>query len=139
MAIHILQLPKWKYDGTVRTEKDRWIYLFKEGKNTDPENPPEILATEEMRQVMKVMHRFSENERDYLLYQSRRDAILTQNTWLRDIEEAERERDQAVREKEAAVKAAVKAAVEAAVKEKEAAVEAAVKAAVKKGEGKKAD
>ncbi|MCP4109626.1 MAG: hypothetical protein GY749_29585, partial [Desulfobacteraceae bacterium] len=73
-GVHILQLPKWKSDGTVKNEKERWIYLFREGKNTDIENPPEILETEEMRQVMKVLDRFSENERDYFLYQSRLEA-----------------------------------------------------------------
>ncbi|MCP4112424.1 MAG: hypothetical protein GY749_44015, partial [Desulfobacteraceae bacterium] len=83
---------------------------FREGKNTDIENPPEILETEEMRQVMKVLDRFSENERDYFLYQSRLEAILKENTYLSDIEEALRGKEQAQKEKEQAVKQARKKA-----------------------------
>jgi len=95
LAIHILQLPKWKYDGKIHTEKERWLYLFKEGKNADPENPPKVLDTEEMRQAMKVLQRFSENQWDYLLYQSRLDAILTENTLRNQIEAAKKEKAEA--------------------------------------------
>ena len=104
LAIHVLQLPKWQSNGTIKTEKERWVYLFKEGKNVDPDNPPETLNTNEMRQVMKVMHRFSENETDYLLYQSRMDAVLKENTYLSDLEEALKVKEQAVTEKKQAVK-----------------------------------
>ncbi len=63
---------------------------------------PEIAETEEMRQVIKVLNRFSENERDYFLYQSRLETILKENTCLSDIEEALREKEQAQKEKEQA-------------------------------------
>jgi len=118
LAIHIMQLPKWKSDKKIKNEKERWLYLFREGKHIDTENPPEPLDTEEMRQAMKELQRFSENERDYLLYQSRLDAILTHNTWLRDIEEARKEKEQAQKEKEQAQKEK-----EQAQKEKEQALE----------------
>ena len=42
-ALHVLQLPKWKMRKNRTSEKDRWIYLFKEGKNTDVDDPPDIL------------------------------------------------------------------------------------------------
>ena len=42
----------------------------------DVDTPPEVLDTDEMRQAMEVLNRFSENQDDYLLYQSRLDAIL---------------------------------------------------------------
>jgi len=77
------------------TEKDRWLYLFKEGKNVDVDNPPEILNTKEMRQAMDVLRRFSENESDYLLYQSRLDAVLKEKTYLHEREEARKEKEQA--------------------------------------------
>jgi len=84
------------------TEKERWIYLFKEGGNVDLDNPPEILDTKEMRQVMNVLHRFSENKADYLLYQSRLDAVLKENTYLHEIEEAKKGMEQERKEKEEA-------------------------------------
>jgi DNA-binding protein H-NS len=57
-----------------------------------------------MRQVMKVLHRFSENEKDYLLYQSRMDAVLKENTYFSALEEAQAEKEQALKEKEQAIK-----------------------------------
>ena len=80
LAIHILQLPKWEYAGKINKEKERWIYFFKEGKHIDLDNPPDILETKEMRQAMRILQNFSERQRDYLLYQSRLDAILKENT-----------------------------------------------------------
>ena len=103
-------------------EKERWLYLFKEGQNVDMDNPPETLNTDEMRQVMKVLHRFSENETDYLLYQSRLDAVLKENTYISALEEALKEKEQAVKEKEQQVAKAKEQAAkekEQAAKEKE--------------------
>jgi len=104
LAIHILQLPKWESARGIKSEKERWLYLFREGKYTDTDNPPEPLDTEEMRQAMKVLRKFSESETDYLLYQSRLDAVLTYNTWLRDLEDARQEKERAQKEKEQAQK-----------------------------------
>ena len=100
IAIHLLQLPKWQSIDPIASEKERWLYLFKEGQNVDIDNPPETLNTDEMRQVMKVLHRFSENETDYLLYQSRLDAVLKENTYISALEDALKEKEQAVKEKE---------------------------------------
>jgi len=104
LAIHVIQLPKWKHKGKIKNEKDRWIYLFKEGKNTDFENPPEILNTKEMRQVMQVLKDFSENQRNYLLYQSRCEAIMKENSIIGKYEREVKEKKKAVMEKEKAVK-----------------------------------
>jgi hypothetical protein len=89
----VCSIPKWQSKKTIMTEKDRWIYLFKEGRNVDLDNPPETLNTEEMRQVMNVLHRFSENETNYLLYQSRLDAVLKENTYIHELEEARKEKE----------------------------------------------
>jgi len=104
ISIHLLQLPKLQSKKTITTEKERWIYLFKEGKNVDFENPPETLNTMEMRIVMNVLQRFSENEADYLRYQSCLEAVLKENTYLHELEKARKEREQAVKEKEQAIK-----------------------------------
>ena len=93
IAIHLLQLPKWQ-SQQIKTEKERWIYLFKEGKNVDVDAPPEVLHTDEMRQAMEVLNRFSENQDDYLLYQSRLDAILKENTYVNEIARVKREKEQ---------------------------------------------
>ena len=37
-----------------------------------------------MRQAMKTMQNFSKNQKEWLLYQSRLDAILERNTWLQN-------------------------------------------------------
>ncbi|MGE0083275.1 MAG: Rpn family recombination-promoting nuclease/putative transposase [Desulfococcaceae bacterium] len=91
LNIHVLQLPKWKQGDKVRSEKDRWIYFFKEGENIDTDSLPKILDTEEMRQAMKVLQNFSKNQKEWLLYQSRLDAILERNTWLRTIDQTKKE------------------------------------------------
>jgi len=104
LAIHVLQLPKWPHGRTIKNEKERWIYCFKEGKNVDVDNPPEIMNTKEMRQVMKVMHGFSESQKNYLMYQSRLDAIYTRNTIMNSIEEAKKKIQLAEKEKERLLK-----------------------------------
>jgi len=99
IEIHLLQLPKWQ-SQQIKTEKERWIYLFKEGKNVDVDTPPEALNTDEMRQAMEVLNRFSENQENYLLYQSRLDAILLQNTLVSEMAKVKREREQERKAKE---------------------------------------
>ncbi len=95
LAIHLLQLPKWRFTGKINSEKERWIYLFREGKNTDLDNPPTIFNTKEMRQAMETLQRFSENQKNYLLYQSRLEAILEANTMRKYIDKAKKEIEQA--------------------------------------------
>ncbi|MCP4701223.1 MAG: hypothetical protein GY862_30865, partial [Gammaproteobacteria bacterium] len=68
---------------------------------------------------MKVLQRFSENEKDYFLYQSRLNAVLKENTYISELKEAMKEKEQAVKEKKQAMKAEKRA-----VKEKEQAVKA---------------
>jgi predicted transposase/invertase (TIGR01784 family) len=101
--IHLLQLPDWQRREDVDEELDRWMYLFKEGEDLDVDDPPAILRTEEMRQAMQVLQQFSENERAYLLYQSRLEAELVENTWKAEVkrvsEEAAQAKQQAERER----------------------------------------
>ncbi|QTA83291.1 Putative transposase, RpnA-like [Desulfonema limicola] len=149
LAIHVIQLPKWKHEGKIKNEKDRWIYLFKEGKNTDFENPPEILTTKEMRQVMQVLKDFSENQKNFLLYQSRLDAARKENAIIKRYKEKEEELKRIAKEKKEALEGAKKAAKEKekalmdkekALRDKEKALEGkkkAVKDKEKALEGKK--
>ena len=98
-AIHVLQLPKWKKTGkTISSEKDRWLCFFKEGKKLDYNNPPEYFQTEEMRQAMKVLKRFTERERDALLYQHRLHQLTKEQTLVNMAKKAK----QAFKERDAA-------------------------------------
>ena len=107
-AIHVLQLPKWQENSAGHTEKDRWLYFFREGKNTDPDALPGILDTEEMRQAMNTVKDFSEKERNYHLYQSRLAALSDIATWKAELEQAVLAVKEALREKEKAVKDVLK-------------------------------
>ncbi|EDN65847.1 conserved hypothetical protein [Beggiatoa sp. PS] len=103
IKIHLLQLPKWQSDE-VKNEKERWIYLFKEGKNVDVDEPPEVLCTDEMRQAMETLDRFSENEDNYLLYQNRLEATLLENTYISEVARLKKENEQAMQREEQAWK-----------------------------------
>jgi len=105
-AVHLLQLPKWKLSGAGCTEKDRWLYFFREGGNLDADSPPEILDTEEMRYAMAVIKDFSENQKNYLRYQSRLEAEFERNTLYAELEKARKEKEENRKEKEAALKEA---------------------------------
>ena len=121
-AVHVLQLPKWKMRKNRISEKDRWIYLFKEGGNTDVDDPPDILKnSKEMRDAMDVLNDFSENRRNYLLYQSRLEGEMVRQTILKELEKAivEKEKERAEKEKERAEKEKERAEKEKALKEVE--------------------
>ncbi|MCP4352840.1 MAG: Rpn family recombination-promoting nuclease/putative transposase [Desulfobacterales bacterium] len=103
-SINVLQLPKWQMNSSGYLEKDRWLYLFKEGWNVDIENPPEILNTEEMRQVMGILKDFSENQKNYLLYQKRLEAEYLRNTWEAEIEKERKKKEKERKKKDRALK-----------------------------------
>ena len=67
-------------------EIDRWMYLFTKGEEVDVDAPPTILQTEEMKEAIRMLQHFSENEREYLLYQKRLDSMRVEATWLGEIE-----------------------------------------------------
>jgi predicted transposase/invertase (TIGR01784 family) len=100
-VIHVLQLAKWKARKKGISEKDRWIYLFKEGQHLDIDNPPDIIKqSEEMRQVMNILAEFSENQRDFLLYQSRLEGEMVLRTFEKALEKERKEKEEERREKE---------------------------------------
>lgn len=100
MQIHIVQLPKWKWQGMIREELDRWMYLLIHGKELDVENPPEILMVKELLPAMETMKRFSENETDYDLYINRRLALWEANATKRELELEREELEKVKEEKE---------------------------------------
>ena len=121
-AMHVLQLPRWRMRKKRISEKDRWVYFFKEGKNIDVDDPPDILKnSKEMRDAMDVLEEFSENRRNYLLYQSRLEGERVRQTILTELEKAIVARDKAekAREKERAEKEKERAAREKTERERE--------------------
>ncbi len=94
--IHLLQLPKWRLRKQRPDARDRWLYFFKEGKHIDPAHPPVLLQTREMKQAMNVLVDFSEQEKNYLLYEQRLEAERVELTWREMLDQAsadlERER-----------------------------------------------
>ena len=78
--IHLLQLSHFDDNKDICNEAERWLYFFKKAENQDIENLPEVLNTKEMKQAMETLQDFSENQKNYLLYQSRLDAIYERNT-----------------------------------------------------------
>ena len=90
---------------------ERWLYFFKQAEHQDLDNLPDIMKTKEMIQAMETLQDFSENQKNYLLYQSRIDAQLEQNTWKAMMAEKEQEiiakqkkLEEALAEKEKALK-----------------------------------
>ncbi|SLM29462.1 conserved hypothetical protein [Desulfamplus magnetovallimortis] len=91
LNIHLLQLSLFNENKEIHNEKERWLYFFKQAENQDLENLPETMKTKEMIQAMETLQDFSENEKNYLLYQSRINAQLEYNTWKAMIADIEQE------------------------------------------------
>jgi hypothetical protein len=80
------------------------MYLFKEGQHLDIDDPPDIIKqSEEMRQVMNSLSEFSENQRNFLLYQSRLEGEMARLTFERTLEKALKEKEKERKEKETAL------------------------------------
>jgi len=74
LRLDVLQLPLWPGPQAQVEELDRWLCLFRDGEQVDVDAPPGLLQTDEMKEAMTVLQHFSENQRNYLLYQQRREA-----------------------------------------------------------------
>ena len=96
--IDIVQLSEWHLREQAQGDIDRWMYLFKEGEDVDAASPPAILQTDEMKEAIRVLQHFAENEREYLLYQQRLEAERLSITWQNEIARAKQEVKQAKRQ-----------------------------------------
>ncbi|MCI0653848.1 MAG: Rpn family recombination-promoting nuclease/putative transposase [Methylococcaceae bacterium] len=121
-GIWLLELSKFEAES-VENDEQRWLKFFKHGDQLDDENLPIWMNTNEMRQAMTTLKRFSEKERDYHAYQARQNFLRQQRTmqWERDQEhreklEALRQKEEALQREEAALQRE-----EAALREKQAA------------------
>jgi len=104
LAIHVLELSKWKpHDPKfqVLDEEELWYYFFRDGKEWD--TLPSIADTPEMRQAMSVLKQFSERERDYHQYQARQNYLREQWAFQETAEQAQKEKQEALQEKQNAL------------------------------------
>ncbi len=99
-SIHILELNKWEAKEVLSGE-DQWLHFFKDAKHWF--ELPENMNTAEMRQAMAVLERFSEEERQYHLYQARENAIREELTKQALLDEAYQKLDKALEQKQEAL------------------------------------
>jgi len=100
LAIHVLELAKWKPSSELLDKEDQWLCFFQQAKDWD--RLPKALDNPEMRQAMQVLNRFSEKQRHYDLYQARVNAMREQSAKKQLLEKAEQQRQEAERLREEA-------------------------------------
>ncbi|MBF0229846.1 MAG: Rpn family recombination-promoting nuclease/putative transposase [Desulfamplus sp.] len=103
LKIHLLQLSLFDEYKDICNETERWLYFLKQAEHQDINNLPEVLQTKEMIQAMETLQDFSENQKNYLLYQSRIDAQIERNTWELMVREAQQQLKEADKQRQEAL------------------------------------
>jgi len=117
--IHVLELAKWKKEK-LQASPDNWLYLFKEGKHIDADDPPAVLADFPiMEKAMSVLKEFSDQEKNYALYQSQLERELWENTLKFERDQALAREQQAMTEKQQAMTEKQQAIQQAAEREQQ--------------------
>ncbi len=96
-GIWLMELPKFAAER-IETEQQRWFKFFQEGERLDEARLPDWMQTDEMRQAMETLKRFSEKERQYHAYQARQNYLREQSCIQKELEEHRREREKFQRE-----------------------------------------
>ena len=102
-GISLFELSKFAA-GAVETEEQRWLKFFKDGERLDADHLPDRMQTDEMRQAMNTVKRFSEKERAYDAYQARQNYLRMQGSIARHKQELEEALVQERAAREAAVR-----------------------------------
>ncbi|WP_246585340.1 PD-(D/E)XK nuclease family transposase [Thiorhodospira sibirica] len=92
-GIWLLELNKHPIH-TVQTEQHRWLKFFQDGEQLNAEALPTWMDTDEMRQAMSTLKRFSEKDRAYHAYQARQNYLREQRSIQRHLEELQAETEQ---------------------------------------------
>ena len=87
-GISLFELSKFAAHA-VETEEQRWLKFFKDGERLDADHLPDWMQTDEMRQAMNTVKRFSEKERAYDAYQARQNYLRMQGSITRHQQELE--------------------------------------------------
>ncbi|MCB9763305.1 MAG: Rpn family recombination-promoting nuclease/putative transposase [Alphaproteobacteria bacterium] len=101
MAIHVLELPKWRRAGGPLAGPDRWMYFLNEAGGWT--TLPNELEDPEMKQAMDTLGQISDEEREYWAYFDRIEnerLILSRERYRREQDEALREQESQLREQE---------------------------------------
>ncbi len=103
-GIWLLELQKF-CEPQVVNEQQRWLRFFKEGEQlNDDSGLPDWMTTEEMRQAMNTLKQFSEKDKDYHAYQARQNFLREQLSRQHELDEERQAKNEAIQEKEAALK-----------------------------------
>ena len=86
-GLWLLELNKFNANR-IESEEQRWLQFFKLGEHLNDDALPDWMTTEEMKQAMNTLSRFSEKEREYFQYQARQDYLREQKTILNEYEHA---------------------------------------------------
>jgi len=113
LAIHMLQLKKFQDGSIMKTDKERWLNLFKNGENLDGDQLPDGMNTKIIWKAVKVMRTFTEEEMERDIYERQRMGLYWYKAekyeWEKAIEEERKLRmaaeDEALKVKEAQQKA----------------------------------
>ena len=120
-GIWVLELSKLAITE-VHSEQDRWLKFFIEGERlSQTERLPEWMHTEEMRQAMQTIKRFSDKQRAYFAYQARQNYLRHERAQQKYLEAAQQQAETYQRQTEQALaeKAQAQAALEQERAEKE--------------------
>ena len=103
-GIWLLELQKF-CEPQVVNEQQRWLRFFKEGEQlNDDLGLPDWMTTEEMRQAMSTLKQFSEKDKDYHAYQARQNFLREQLSRQHELDKERQAKNEAIQEKEAALK-----------------------------------
>jgi len=116
--ITLVELKKF-HTQVIHNNQDRWLQFFNQAENFDDSVLPDWMNTQEMKQAMNTLSRFSEQDREYFAYQARQEYIRQQNTINYERERAEVAKLQAIKESKEAIKEAKEAIKEAIEKAKQ--------------------
>ena len=84
--ITLVELKKF-HSQVIHNNQERWLQFFNQAEYFDDSKLPDWMNTQEMKQAMNTLSRFSEQDREYFAYQARQDYIRQQNTMIYELEQ----------------------------------------------------
>ena len=84
--ITLVELKKF-HSQVIHNNQERWLQFFNQAEYFDDLKLPGWMNTQEMKQAMNTLSRFSEQDREYFAYQARQEYIRQQNTMIYELEQ----------------------------------------------------
>ncbi len=79
-SIIVLQLPNFREAAKMNPEKAMWLRFFREAKHADPNQPPSWLQHPTLKEALKVLQEFANDQEAYFYYMRRDKARLAELT-----------------------------------------------------------